>query len=202
MMTTPGAMLAVAALMMVSGCGLTASSDVDGYARLGSPGIDTRQQRRPRAGGNHAGQPSDVETMLSVSIGPSALAWLARHSDDDLEARALLQSLTGVRIKVYRINRNVERVYSRVRDISDGLEAEGWEKVVMAREQGEQVTLLAKMNADVITGLTLLAASDPEVVFINVIGDLDPGSLNKVLASLDVDVAPRVIVDGASMDSP
>ena len=108
--------------------------------------------------------------------------------DDDPETRALLRDLDGVRIRIYEINRNSDKVSARVEQMQVKLQREGWEPILLVREEDSQTHMLAKLRDDRILGLTLLTIEDDEeVVVINLMGEIRPQSFSKVMVALDVD---------------
>jgi Domain of unknown function (DUF4252) len=166
--------LAISLLLNLSACGITAPRNSEGFAELDSPGI------------------FDTDKAVSLSIGPALLHFAAANMDDDDEARALLRGLDGVRIRVYEIERNPNKVIERVAEMQSTLQQAGWESVLLVREEGEETHLLVKIKDDRILGLTLLAMEDAnegsgEVVVINLMGEIQPESFSDVMVALDVD---------------
>jgi hypothetical protein len=45
-----------------------------------------------------------------------------------------------------------------------------------------------KINGDVVQGITVMAVEPTEAVFVNVIGDLKPEEIGKVMDNFDVDI--------------
>lgn len=69
-------------LLMLSGCGLTASRSNPGYANLDYLSM------------------LDVDNVMTISLGSGLLSFAARHTDDDPETQALLKGLDGVRVRI------------------------------------------------------------------------------------------------------
>jgi len=161
-------------------CGITAPRSNEGYANLDSPGMN------------------DTDRTMSLSIGPTTLRFAARFLEDDPETQALLRSLDGVRIRIYevtgdtgRITRNFERMGGKLLD-------DGWDPVMLVREEGELVQMYARLTGGKMRGLTIVSADESEVVVVNVMGDIDPVYYSDVMLALNVDDAPEVQV--ASVD--
>jgi hypothetical protein len=172
--------------LLLSGCGITAPKNSEGFADLDSMGL------------------FDTDNTITLSFGPSLLRFAAAGSDDDDEAAALLKDLEGVRIRIYEIDgpgqHASERVAARLEHLQSGLREDGWEPVMLIREEGEQVHLLVKIIDDRILGLTLLAMEeDEEVVVINLMGNIRPQNFSKVMVALDVDQASARKVQVASV---
>jgi hypothetical protein len=75
-----------------------------------------------------------------------------------------------------------------VRDVSSKLSAVGWESVVTVNSDDEQVRIFMKMNGELVEGITVMAVEPTEAVFVNVIGNISPGELERVMENFDVDI--------------
>lgn len=171
---------ALGASLALAGCGITAPRSNDGYADLDSLGM------------------FDVDNTMTLSIGPMLLNFAARHTDDDPEAQALLRGLDGVRIRIYEIDGDADRVAGRVDAMGEKLARQGWAPVAVIKDEGETVHMLMKPVAggdgDRIAGLTVLVADRKEAVVVNVMGDLKPELFSDTMVALDVDVTPDLQV--------
>ncbi|MGK2925619.1 MAG: DUF4252 domain-containing protein [Lysobacterales bacterium] len=168
----PGAWLLLAVVLAgaLAGCGVTAPRGSDGYADLDSLGV------------------ADTDRVLTLSIGPALLRFAAAHVEDDPETRELLRSLDGVRIRVYEINGDAARVAQRMGGISLKLQTQGWERVLLARSEGEEAHMLMKVVDQRICGMTVLVSDgESEAVVVNLMGDIQPRQFSNVMTALDVD---------------
>lgn len=167
---------------MLSSCGITAPRSNDGYANLDSPGIN------------------DTNRTMSLSLGKTTLRFAARFLDDEPETQALLRSLDGVRVRIYEVDRdgNTARITSNFENMGNKLNNDGWQPIMLVREEGELVQMYMKPSRNgVISGLTIVSADDEEVVVVNVMGDIDPAKFSDVMVALDVDDAPEVQIAAA-----
>ena len=161
---------------VISSCGITAPRGNEGYANLDSPGM------------------SDTDRTMSLSLGKTTLRFAARFLDDEPETQALLRSLDGVRVRFYEVNGDSGRVAENFEHMGSKLNNDGWEPVMLVREDGELVQMYARSSGTGIQGLTIVSADDEEVVVINVMGDIDPKHYGDVMMALNVDDAPEVHV--------
>jgi hypothetical protein len=161
-------------VLTLSACGFTAPRSNDGYANLDSPGM------------------ADTDRTMSLSLGPTMLHFAARFLDDDPETQILLRSLDGVRIRIYEVHGDSGRVTENFEHMGNKLDKDGWEPVMLVREEDELVQMYAKASDTGIQGLTIVSADDEEVVIVNVMGDIDPRYYRDVMVALDVDDAPEV----------
>lgn len=158
----------------LSSCGITASRSNEGYANLDSPGI------------------SDTNRTMSISLGKTTLRFAARFLDDDPETQALLRSLDGVRIRIYEVTGDTDRIARKFERMGNKLGDDGWQPVMLVREEGELVQMFSKSSNRGMLGLTIVSADDEEVVVVNVMGDIQPEHFGDVMVALDVDDAPDV----------
>lgn len=175
-------MIALISRLLISGglalaltaCGLTAPRSNDGYADLESLGM------------------TDTDRVLSLSIGPALLRFASSHIDDDPEVRELLKGLDGVRIRIYEIDGDAGRVAARIDSMSRHLQDDGWESVMLVREENEATHMLLRTADGRICGMTVLVSDgESEAVVVNLMGEIRPQQFGDVMVALDVD-APGV----------
>jgi len=176
----PVAALLMALLVVLGGCGITAPRGNDGYANLDSPGL------------------LDTDRTVSLSLGPTVLGFAARFLDEDPETQALLRSLDGVRVRTYEVHGDSDQVAQRLERMGNRLSDDGWNPVMLVREEGELVQMFARASSDGIKGLTVVSADAEEVVVINVMGDIRPVDFGATMAALASDETPAVQVATAN----
>ena len=166
-------------LILLAGCGLTAPRSNDGFADLDSLGI------------------ADTDRVMSLSLGPAVLRFAASHIDDDEpEVRDLLRSLDGIRIRIYEVDGDASRVAGRMERMSTKLQADGWEPVMLVRQEDETAFMLLRMDGEQILGMTVMVMEDDaEAVIVNLMGDIHPDMFGDVMVALDVDGADNVEVE-------
>lgn len=170
----------VVTALVLSGCGITAPRSSEGYANLDSPGM------------------SDTDRTISLSLGRTTLRFAARFLDDDPETQALLRSLDGVRIRIYEVHGDTQRIERNFEKMGNKLTNDGWAPVMLVNENDELVRMYARTRGDNIRGLTIVSADDEEVVVINVMGKIEPSRFGDVMVALDVDAAPEVQIAAAN----
>jgi hypothetical protein len=167
-------MIAVVLVLMLTACGITAPRSNDGYANLDSPGI------------------SDTNRTLSLSLGKTTLRFAAHFLDDEPETQALLRSLDGVRVRIYEVHGDTDRIALKFDRMGSKLSNDGWQPIMLVREEGELVQMFSKSSSRGMQGLTIVSADDEEVVVVNVMGDIQPEHFGDVMVALDVDDAPEI----------
>ena len=163
-------------IFTLASCGITAPRSNEGYANLDSPGMN------------------DTDRTMALSLGPTTLWFAARFLDDEPETQALLRSLDGVRVRTYEVYGDIDRITRNVERMGGKLLDEGWDPVMLVREEGELVQMYIKSSAKGIHGLTIVSADGTEVVVVNVMGDIDPVYYTDVMLALDMDDAPEIQV--------
>jgi len=164
----------IMAAFALSACGITAPRSNDGYANLDSPGM------------------SDTNRTMSLSLGPTVLRFAARFMDDEPETQALLRSLDGVRVRIYEVHGDSTRIARNFEHMGSKLNNDGWQPVMLIREESELVQMYAKPSSSGMQGLTIVSADDEEVVVVNIMGEIDPSYYKDVMVALDVNDAPDV----------
>lgn len=166
----------VTAVLVLSACGFTAPRSNDGFANLDSPGM------------------ADTDRVMSLSLGPAVLHFAAKFVDDDPETKALLESLDGVRVRIYEVSGDTGRIQDNFLEMGAKLDRDGWDPVMLVREEEEMVQMYAMASDEGIAGLTIFSADASEVVVVNIMGEINPDQYGGVMLALNVDDAPEVEV--------
>jgi hypothetical protein len=129
------------------------------------------------------------EPTVQISIGESLLNLVgALSAEEDPEAAELFRKLNGVRVNVFETESLAAGAVDFVKDISTQLNDRGWESVVTVNSADEQVRIYMKINGEKVEGITVMAVEETEAVFVNVIGDINPAELERVMDNFDVDI--------------
>ncbi len=177
----------VLALLLLTGCGISGNRANDpGYADYQLPGW------------------SESDRVVSISLGPSILRlanWGMNNSEEDLPE--LFKQLRAVRIAVYEMQSDSDRLKKRHLETTSQLVADGWEVLVKTHGEGEDLLVMTRHKGRNITGLVVLALESKELVFINLMGNIDPRHLGGLLRSIDdsVDVDIEVNLPQTLSDS-
>jgi phosphoglycolate phosphatase-like HAD superfamily hydrolase len=129
------------------------------------------------------------EPSVQIAVGQSLLNMVsALSSSEDPEAAELFKRLQGVRIQVFETAGLTEGATDHVKRVGSALSAQGWESVVTVNSPEEQVRIFMKINGDMVEGITVMAVEEDEAAFINVIGNLNPAELEKVMDNFDMEI--------------
>lgn len=129
------------------------------------------------------------EPAVQISIGESLLGLVgALSASEDPDAAELFKRLNGVRVSVFETESMADGAVDLVKNISTKLNDQGWESVVTVNSADEQVRIFMKINDDTVDGITVMAVEENEAVFVNIIGDINPEELGKVMDNFDIEL--------------
>jgi hypothetical protein len=129
------------------------------------------------------------EPTVQISIGESLLGLVSTLSaEEDPEAAELFRKLNGVRVNVFETEGMAAGAVDLVKEIAGKLSTQGWESVVTVNSADEQVRVFMKLNGEIVDGITVMAVEDTEAVFVNVIGNINPAELQRVMENFDVNI--------------
>jgi len=129
------------------------------------------------------------EPSVQIAVGESLLGLVGSLSaSEDPEAAELFKRLNGVRVNVFETESMADGAVDLVKNISAKLNDRGWESVVTVNSKEEQVRIFMKINEDQVEGITVMAVEENEAVFVNVIGNINPAELEKVMDNFDIEM--------------
>jgi hypothetical protein len=129
------------------------------------------------------------EPTVQISIGKSLLGLVSTLSaEEDPQAAELFRKLNGVRVNVFETEGMAAGAFDLVKDIAGKLSTQGWESVVTVNSADEQLRVFIKLNGETVDGITVMAIEDTEAVFVNVIGNINPADLQRVMDNFDVNI--------------
>ena len=106
---------------------------------------------------------------------------------EDRQFAALMAKLGRIRVRVGSLDgHDMAEVKKLVMGAADRLAASGWQRILFAREEGELVSVFVRGDEQRFQGITVLAVDGPdEIALINIVGDIDPSQLGRLLGDLD-----------------
>jgi len=150
-----------------------------GSAMAGEPGyIDL----------NFINIPDDADQIQDIDLGV-VLKDVVREAkaNNDLEIAELLAMVHTLRLRSFSVDESsVEMARKSVEKVADRLKKDDWDTLMKFKDEGELTTINIKYHNDNMVGL-MVVVFDPEeeVLFVNVVGDLDLGKLMKLAGELD-----------------
>jgi hypothetical protein len=130
------------------------------------------------------------EPRVMINIGGPLMQLLsaAAQSSDDPEVAAMMRDLEGIRINVYDTGGNTAPALEQMSQARQALQASDWQPFVQVKEQGEDVQMFTKIAGDKMQGMAIMVVNAEEAVFLNILGEIDPAHVGRVVEQLDVGV--------------
>jgi hypothetical protein len=129
------------------------------------------------------------EPKIIINLGGTMLNFVGMMSSSESpETAELISKLKGIRVMIYETEENTDAAKGQFSKVKSKLKSSGWEPIVQINEDDEQVMIYMKMEGDNMEGLTVMVVDEEEAVFVNVIGQLNPAELGKVMEALDMDL--------------
>jgi len=134
------------------------------------------------------------EPKITINLGGTMLNFVGMMtSSENPETSELISKLKGIRVQVYGTEKlaegaSLDAAMSQFNTVKKHPKSARWEPVVSINEDDERVLVYMKMAKGNMEGMTVMVVDDEEAVFVNIIGQLNPAELGKVMESFDVDV--------------
>ena len=114
-------------------------------------------------------------------------------ADDDPEFAQVINNLEAIRVQIAPTDHLQADAVRKGLDTGVAmLENLGWYRMVLTRDEGEEVHIYGREDEGDLQGLTVLAIEDEEVIVLNLVGRIDPDQLGSLLSGLDL---PEVTVE-------
>ena len=100
---------------------------------------------------------------------------------EDADIAKLLNGLHSIRVNVIGLDEeNRPDMEKRVQKVRKDLEGKGWERIVTARKEGQDVGVYLKTGEkNAVQGLAVVVIDgNKQAVFVNVVGDIRPEQLS------------------------
>ena len=129
------------------------------------------------------------EPKITINLGGTMLNFVGMMtSSENPETSEMISKLKGIRVQIYSLDENTEAARDQFGKTKSSLKSSGWEPIVQVNEDDEQVLVYMKMVEGNMEGMTVMVVDEEEAVFVNVIGQLNPAELGRVMDSFDVNV--------------
>lgn len=132
----------------------------------------------------------DTTPTLAVTIEGQMLELVAEASRaDDPELAELLLKLEAIQLRGFPVTPTSFSWLARRADIlADDLQEAGWSVVVHLRDDVRYVDMYVEEAEEGIRGLMLMVLDqmESEAVFVNIVGDIDPGELGRIGSKFNI----------------
>jgi hypothetical protein len=140
--------------------------------------------------------PGSGGEFVEVNINSSLIELATRFVEkQEPEVAQLLGGLKGVHVTVIGVNdENRSDLEKRTESIRKQLAGKGWERVVTAQKDLQDVSVFVKMGGkDAIQGVVVMVMDGKEhAVFVNVVGDIKPEQLALLGEKLHIDPLKKI----------
>jgi hypothetical protein len=129
--------------------------------------------------------------FVEVNVSSTLISLAARFIEkDEPDVAKVLNGLQLVHVNVIGVNDdNRADLESRAEKIRKQLDGHGWERVVMAQQQDQNVAVYLKTeNKDTVQGLVVTVMDgNKQAVFVNVVGNIKPEQLSMIGERLNIE---------------
>jgi hypothetical protein len=141
--------------------------------------------------------PSGKGEFVEVNV-PGALISLAAKfvEKEEPDVAKLLNGIKQVRVNVVGLSKaNHDDLQKRADGVRKQLSGSGWERLVTAQKEGQDVGVYLKMDANsTVQGLTVVVMDGgKQAVFVNIVGDIKPEQLTMLGERLHLDPIKNLV---------
>lgn len=133
---------------------------------------------------------------VEVNLGPGLINLASKVAGKaDSQTGRLLGGLKAVRIHVFNLNNENRRTLEdRFAEIRKNLGDAGWERILMAKENRQDVAIYTKLRGgEAVEGLVITVMNErKQAVLINIVGDIKVDQLADVADRLDLEPLKRI----------
>lgn len=132
--------------------------------------------------------PDDASEIQDIDL-TSILKTVADDAKDtgDDELAQILEMIRSIRVKGFGVDdKHSERVESAVNKMTKQLKKDGWKRLIYLKDEGEIMSISTMYHKDDLVGLMVMAFEPgEEVLFANIMGDLDLPAILKLVGAMD-----------------
>ncbi len=132
----------------------------------------------------------DTSPTVEVNIKGSLLRMAAAATrDEDPVLAAMLTKLRAIQVRTFRYRPGLHnQLLSRTDGLSRRLREQGWDAIVRVRDDGENVDMFMRASGEKVQGMmvTVVSPDEEEVVFINIVGEIDPEEVGRLGSRFDI----------------
>jgi hypothetical protein len=134
--------------------------------------------------------------FVEVNVGSSLISLAATFlQKEEPDIAQLLSGLKLVHVNVIGVSdENKADLQKRSQSLRQELEGKGWEKIVTAQQQGQDVGIYLKTEGkDAVQGLVVMVMDgNKQAVFVNVVGNIKPEQLATLGDRLHIDPLKKI----------
>lgn len=126
--------------------------------------------------------------VVDITLDGAALSMASRFMDKEPQAKALVQGLQGVYVKVFEFEKPGAYAPADVEAIRSQLQGPGWVRIVQvkSRKDGEVEVYVLGDGKGGNAGMAVLAAEAKELVVVNIVGSIDLEKLSALEGKMGI----------------
>ena len=139
--------------------------------------------------------PPEGGEFVEVNLTSSLITLASKFAEKaDADVAQLLRGLHQVRVNVIGLNdENRPDLQKRAQGIRKQLDKKGWERIVTAQKEGQDVSVYLKtQNKDTVQGVVVMVMDgSKQAVFVNIVGDIKPDQIAMLGDKLHIDALKK-----------
>lgn len=109
--------------------------------------------------------------------------------DEEPEFASLVAALDGIRVRSGEFEPGqADAIAAQVRAGQGWLDANGWLPMVRVRDEGEEIYVYSREQGGNLVGFTIMAIEEGEATAVNLIGNVNPDKLERLISGLDLGI--------------
>jgi len=150
----------------------------------------------------------DIDATVEINLSEPMLKFMAGVVNvADQELAESLHGIVDLRVKVFEMDStDAEHAQPKIKGLVKWLDKNEWSRIVHVEEELETVNIYTRLDGDKMAGLALVVASQDELVFINIVGVIDPARMGSIIGRMsggdevDLDFLSRIDESGAESE--
>ena len=142
----------------------------------------------------------DIDATVEINLSEPMIKFLAGAANlADQELAEMLHGIIDLRIKVFELDAaDAERAQPKIKDLVDWLDKNEWSRIIHVKEEFETVNIYSRLDGENMSGLALVVENQSELVFINIVGEIDPARMGALIGrmsgdgEMDLDLLGRI----------
>ena len=129
------------------------------------------------------------EPKVQIDLNPLMLGFIADAAEgEESGVKDVLKGLRGIKVYVYELTQGRDQVLGFIDAVGLELEGRNWMRMVYIDSDDTKVRIHVRPDGGSISGMTLMVLGDDnEAVFMNIVGDINPAKLGKVVSNVGID---------------
>lgn len=128
----------------------------------------------------------DIDATVEINLSEPMLKFMAGAANiADQDLAEMLHGIVDLRVKVFEFDSiDAEEAQPKIKDLVKWLDKNEWSRIVHVEEEFETVNIYTRLDGDNMAGLALVVASESELVFINIVGVIDPARMGSLIGRM------------------